>query len=78
MRTVEKKYYVCELCGKVSTNEEKIKFCQDTHCIINEECDMEVNYKKGQKPPNDMVIKFPDGTKAGYILSFYDDEEVKK
>ena len=78
MRTVEKKYYVCEICGKSSTNEEKIKGCQEKHRTVTDECEVAVNYKKSQEVPNDIVITFPDGAKAGYYLNYFDDEEVKK
>ena len=78
MKTVEKKYYVCEICGKSSTNEEKIKECQEKHRIITDECEVATNYPKGKPVPSDIVISFPDGAKASYYLIYFDDKEVKK
>ena len=47
MKTVTEKYYICEICGKTSKNEQKIKECQESHRSITDDCQIEQVYQNG-------------------------------
>jgi len=63
MKTIDKKYYVCEICGKTSQSEEKIRGCQESHQKIDDDCKIETEYRKGSKYPGELIIIYPDGAK---------------
>ncbi len=70
MKTIEKRYFVCEICGKASQNEDKIRECQESHLIISDDCEIETIYPKGKVFPEEIKVKFPDGALAGYVLNY--------
>jgi len=70
MKTVEKRYFVCETCGRTSLNEEKILACQASHRHIIEGCQIQVLFNKGGIFPHEINISWADGAVANYILNF--------
>lgn len=66
MKTVTEKYYICEICGKSSKNEQKIKECQESHRSITDDCQIEQVYQNGKILPRLLNITFPDGEKAQF------------
>jgi hypothetical protein len=70
MKIVEKKIYVCEMCGRTSSSEEKIKECQASHQVIGDDVQMEYFYGKGKRVPKSVKFIFSDGTVALYEISF--------
>ena len=66
MKTVSKKYYICEICGKSSQVEERIAECQQSHLFINDSCEIEHRFEKGKKSPKFLTVTFPDGSVVGY------------
>lgn len=72
MQTITKKYYICDVCGKVSQDENKIKECQHCHRTINDDCETELIYSKGKEFPRMINVTFPDGEKKTYIYNLRD------
>lgn len=70
MKTVEKKYFVCEICGRTSLNEQKIADCQANHRRVTDDCQVESIFNKGAIFPREINITWPDGALADYILNF--------
>lgn len=68
MKTIEKKYYVCEICGKTSQDAEKIKKCQETHRSINNDVTILCDYGKGCECPGSIYLTWPDGMTVTYAL----------
>lgn len=73
MKTIEKKYYVCEICGKISRSEEKIRECTEKHLTITDDCTLECSYKKGAIFPEEIKVNFPNGVVAAYYFNYVDD-----
>lgn len=69
MKTVEKKYFVCETCGRTSQDESKIQECQANHHIITDDCLIEHTFNKGGPFPKELRVTFPDGAYARYTIS---------
>ena len=69
MKTIDKKYYVCEICGKTSQNEEKIRGCQESHQKLDGDCKIAPEYRKGIKYPSNLTITYPDGAKQVFSNS---------
>ena len=46
MNVIERKYYTCEKCGRMSQNEEKIKECEASHLMVKEDGTIEAMYRK--------------------------------
>ena len=70
MKTIEKKYYVCQHCGKSSTREDVIKNCEEKHRLITEDCMVDADFSKGKEFPGTLEITFPDGVQAVYSFEF--------
>ena len=68
MKTIEKKYYVCEICGKTSQEKAKIEKCQDRHLKINDDCVITTTYDNGKEYPKSLNITFADGSIVRYFL----------
>lgn len=66
MKTIEKKYYVCEICGKSSSDERKVCACQNKHAVFDEETNIEPFYSKGIPFPGILRIKFSNGLEIQY------------
>lgn len=77
MKTVEKKYFVCETCGRTSQDEAKIAECQKSHYLITDNCLIEPAFNKGKPFPKEIKITFPDGAYAQYALDFKHDAPEK-
>lgn len=69
MKTIEKKYYMCDVCGRVSQNREKIDECQELHRIISDDVSVLAKYEKGQEYPDGITLTWPDGATAKYYLA---------
>lgn len=69
MKTVEKRYFVCETCGRTSQDEAKIAQCQKSHYLITDDCLIEHMFNKGSPFPKEIKITFPDGAWAFYAVS---------
>lgn len=69
MKTVEKRYYVCEICGKTSQDPEKIQACQREHHMVDDQCTVEHRFSKGGRYPQELNITFPDGGVAVFSLT---------
>ena len=74
MKTITKKYFICDICGKVSQAEEKIKKCQSLHRIINDECKIELLYNKGKEFPRLIYVTWPDGETKSYFYNIRDNK----
>ncbi len=68
MQTSEKKYYVCEICGKTAQDAEKIRACQEMHRDVSDGT-LEAHYRKGKTYPESIVIWFDDGSQVEYYYS---------
>ena len=71
MNVIERKYYTCEKCGRMSQNEEKIKECEASHLMVKE-----AMYRKGATCPEILKIEMADGSFATY--QFDRREEAKE
>ena len=69
MKTIEKKYYVCEICGKTAQDPEKIRDCQREHHLVDDMCTIAHRFTKGGRFPRQLTITFPDGAVAVYGLA---------
>lgn len=69
MKTIEKKYYVCEICGKVAQSPEKAQKCQEGHKDISNG-EVEPTYRKGKPYPKSILVLFEDGCKAEYVYNY--------
>lgn len=69
MKTIEKKYYVCETCGRTSLDEEKIQACQGGHRLIDDTCEIEHSFSKGGRYPKSLFVRWPDGATAIFGLA---------
>ena len=76
MKTVEKKYYVCDICGKVAQYPEKVQKCQEVHKDISVGT-IEPDYRKGKIYPKSVLIVFDDGSKAEYVYNYSVDANGK-
>jgi len=75
MKVITKKYYICEVCGKKSQDEEKIKAC--VHQFVGEECKIEQMFENGKTYPNEIRITFEDGAKGAYCRVFLEQAPVQ-
>lgn len=71
MKTIEKKYFVCQVCGKSSTKEKVIMDCEKKHRVITDDCIAEAVFSRGQEYPGLLNITFPDGSQATYSYEFH-------
>ena len=69
MKTLKKTYYVCEVCGKVSQQKERVELCQKQHLMLDDGCEVEQRYTKGGRYPLEINVTFGDGSKAVYRLT---------
>ncbi|WP_434310183.1 hypothetical protein [Hominifimenecus sp. rT4P-3] len=69
MKTIQKNYYVCEICGRTSQNQDKIKECQVSHRRITDECEIEQVYDRGKVEPRLLKITCPDGAEMVFFNS---------
>lgn len=69
MKTIEKKYYVCEICGRTSLDEAKIKECQSRHRQIDDACIIEHSFSRGSRYPKSLTVRWPDGATAVFGLA---------
>ncbi len=69
MKTVNKQYFICEVCGKTSSDKTKIEECQASHIRITEDCEVEETYSKGKRLPRHIRITYPDGTVGSFCNS---------
>lgn len=69
MKTIEKKYYVCEICGRTSMDETKIQECQSRHRCIDDTCEIEYDFTRGGSYPKAITVRWPDGASAVYALA---------
>ena len=76
MNVIERKYYTCEKCGRMSQNEEKIKECEASHLMVKEDGTIEAMYPKGATCPEILKIEMADGSFATY--QFDRREEAKE
>ena len=76
MKTIEKKYYVCDICGKTAQNPEKANACQEMHRDVSEG-NVAAHYRKGKAYPKSIVISFEDGAKAEYVYNYSTDANGK-
>lgn len=76
MKTIEKKYYVCDICGKTAQNPEKANACQEMHRDVSEG-NVASHYRKGKAYPKSIVISFEDGSKAEYVYNYSTDANGK-
>ena len=76
MKTIEKKYYVCDICGKPAQNPEKANACQEMHRDVSEG-NVASHYRKGKAYPKSIVISFEDGSKAEYVYNYSTDANGK-
>ena len=76
MQTIEKKYYVCEICGKTAQDAEKIRACQEMHRDVSDGT-VEPHYRKGKTYPKSIVISFEDGSQVEYYYSYSTDANGK-
>lgn len=67
MKTVNKQYYICEVCGKSSLDAGKIEECQSSHVRITDECVVEEIFSKGKQLPRTIRITYPDGTEGVFF-----------
>ena len=70
MEITTKKYYTCCLCGRTSTNEEKIKACEASHIGIDPDMPIEGIYSRNRKVPYPESIRvvMQDGILGVYCL----------
>ena len=71
MKTIEKKYYVCQYCGRSSQSEQKISECERSHRLLTGDCTWQPRYGRSSSTfgcPQIITITFPDGTTADYDL----------
>ncbi len=66
MKTVNKTYYICSICGKTSQQEDKITECQDKHRFVGDDCQVEHSFDKGRPFPKSPLVTFEDGSQASY------------
>lgn len=76
MKTLEKKYYVCEICGKTAQDPEKIQACQGIHKDVSTGT-VEPRYRKGKTYPQKILIAFEDGNAAEYVYNYSTDADGK-
>ena len=76
MKTIEKKYYVCDICGKTAQNPEKVNACQEMHRDVSEG-NVASHYRKGKAYPKSIVISFEDGSEAEYVYNYSTDANGK-
>lgn len=76
MQTIEKKYYVCEICGKTAQDAEKIRACQEMHRNVSDGT-VEPHYRKGKTYPKSIVISFEDGSQVEYYYNYSTDANGK-
>lgn len=76
MKTLEKKYYVCEICGKTAQDPEKIQVCQGMHKDVSAGT-VEPRYRKGKTYPKSILIAFEDGSAAEYVYNYSTDADGK-
>lgn len=69
MKTIERKYYVCEICGKTSRDAEKIEACQKSHMTIGNDALLECNYNKGSAYPDTIKFTLSDKVELSYCLT---------
>ena len=69
MKTIEKKYFVCEICGKTSQNETAIRKCQRLHRDISADTEIVQHYKKGAAHPDYIQVTYDDGETAEYYFN---------
>lgn len=51
MGITTKKYYTCCLCGRTSTDKDKIKECEASHIGVYPETSIEETYGRNRKEP---------------------------
>jgi len=68
MKTEIKKYYICEICGKKSQDEEKIRNC--AHLFIDDESQIEQKFENGKPYPRELTVRFSDGAVGTYNRNF--------
>ena len=68
MEITTKKYYTCCLCGRTSTNEDKIKACEASHVGVYPETSIEETYGRNPRVPYPDIIRvvMQDGAIAAY------------
>lgn len=76
MKTIEKKYYVCEICGKTAQNPEKVRECQESHKDVSA-ADVTAAYRKGKVYPKSILFSFEDGSSAEYVYNYSADKSGK-
>ncbi len=69
MKTIEKKFYVCEICGKSSQDQKKIEDCQRAHSVIGQGSSVTPSYFKGSPFPYAIDVAFSNGSMAVYKFS---------
>lgn len=76
MKTIEKKYYVCDICGKTAQNPEKVNACQEMHRDVSDGT-VAAHYRKGKAYPKSIVISFEDGSQVEYYYNCSTDANGK-
>lgn len=66
MKTINKTYFVCEVCGKTSQSEEKVRACQEGHHKTDDACTITPVYRNGVATPVSLEIAFADGETVTY------------
>lgn len=68
MGITTKKYYTCCLCGRTSTDKDKIKECEASHIGVYPETSIEETYGRNRKEPYPESIRvvMQDGAIAAY------------
>lgn len=67
MKTLNKTFYVCEICGRTSQDGEKIAECQAAHKDV-ESAEVEPVFSKGAAFPRALKIMFAGGATAIYFI----------
>ena len=70
MEITTKKYYTCCLCGRTSTNEDKIKACEASHIGIDPDMPIEEIYGRNRKVPypENIRVIMQDGSLGVYCF----------
>lgn len=72
MKTVTKSYFICDVCGKTSSDKNKIIKCQQSHRQITDECEVIVGFCKSKEFPHLLRVRWPDKEERIYVYNLRD------
>ena len=70
MEVTTRQYYTCALCGRTSTNKEKIEECEQSHVKVASDTTIEMQFGRGPRRlyPEIISLVMEDGAVADYNL----------